>query len=141
MFLLCAIAFIGIFAAQPVMAADMNPFDTSGSYSNPFSDIGTWSDSYPFSNVVAEPAGNYDWFDGPSESQLPYFFAALGIPYASDSIDWVGAISIPSTGGSAWLPYSNTPSPGISPPLPDWSGEYVTEVGPGGWWSPLTPAV
>jgi len=134
--LFCAIAII--MAVQPVMAAvDMNPFDTSSS----------------------EPTGNLNWFDGPDESQMPDFFAALGFPYSGGSDNWATDINIPRSDGGFWQPYNNLPSPADSPgwwspltpavvpvsptasPTPGNSGVNTIPVNPNGWWSPLTPGV
>ena len=133
--LFCAIAII--MAVQPVMAAvDLNPFDTSS----------------------PEPNGNLNWFDGPDESQMPDFFAALGFPYSGGSDNWATDINIPRSDGGFWQPYNNLPSPADSPdwwspltpavvpvsptasPTPGNSGVNTIPVNPNGWWSPLTPA-
>ena len=130
-FLLCAIAFIAIVAVQPVMAVvDMDPFDSSV----PEASLN------PFSNDIAEPTGTYDWFYGPDQTQMSDYLAELGIPYYDDSGNWVIDPAMRSTGGSTWDPNANFEVPKLSPALPDWSGEYVPQVGTGGWYSPLTPS-
>lgn len=84
--------------------------------------------------IAAETSNN---FNIPDESQLPAYFAALGIPY-DDGSDWVSGITITRPDGSTYQPYTNLPGPAV--PTGDFSGpvQYVTPIGEGGWWSPLT---